>query len=151
MAYRPVDLIEVRCWDTTVGAVAYDPGSGFYAFEYDPTWVAGGTELAPIMMPVSGRAGARVFTGLAERSYHRLAPLVADCLPDAFGNAIVTAYLAMQGVRADQVTPLDRLACLGKRGIGGPRVPPGPGPPAAEADRYRAVEPGGCRPLRPER
>jgi serine/threonine-protein kinase HipA len=128
MAYRPVDLIEVRCWDATVGAVAYDPGSGFYAFEYDPTWVAGGTELAPIMMPVAARAGALVFSGLAERSYRRLAPLVADCLPDAFGNAIVTAYLATEGVRADQVTPLDRLAYLGNRGIGALEFRPVRGP-----------------------
>jgi serine/threonine-protein kinase HipA len=128
MAYRPVDLIEVRCWDTTVGAVAYDPSSGFYAFEYDPAWAARGVELAPIMMPVAGRAGAFIFPGLAERSYHRLAPLVADSLPDSFGNAIVTAYLATEGVSADKVTALDRLAYLGNRGIGALEFRPVRGP-----------------------
>jgi serine/threonine-protein kinase HipA len=137
MAYRPVDLIEVRCWGTTVGAVAYDPGSGFYAFEFDPAWVARGVELSPIMMPVAGRAGAQVFPGLAERSYHRLAPMVADSLPDAFGNAVVTAYLATEGIRADEVTPLDRLAYLGSRGMGALEYRPVRGP---RAQKPTAIE-----------
>ncbi|MHB8312938.1 MAG: HipA N-terminal domain-containing protein, partial [Candidatus Dormibacteria bacterium] len=53
MAYQPVDVIEVRCWGSRVGALALDPASGFYAFEYEPKWVASGVELAPIFMPTT--------------------------------------------------------------------------------------------------
>ncbi len=51
MPYRPVDVIEVRCWGSRVRAVALDERSGFYAFEYDGAWSTTGIELAPTTMP----------------------------------------------------------------------------------------------------
>src|SRR4051812_21463393 len=98
MPYEPVDLIEVRCWDATVGALALDPASGFYVFEYDPTWSATGVQLAPTTMPVDGREQTFVFPNLPTITYHRLPSLIADSLPDDFGNALTTAYLASEGV-----------------------------------------------------
>jgi serine/threonine-protein kinase HipA len=47
-----------------------------------------------------------------------LVPLVADVLPDAFGKALVNAWMAEQGVASDQITPLDRLAYAADRSIG---------------------------------
>ena len=54
--------------------------------------------------------------------------MVADSLPDAFGNALTNAYLANEGVRAEDITPLDRLAYLGTRGMGALEFHPGRGP-----------------------
>ena len=61
-------------------------------------------------------------------TYHRLPSMIADSLPDDFGNALTTAYLANQGVRPAQITPLDRLAYLGTRGIGALEFHPIRGP-----------------------
>lgn len=128
MPYEPVDVVEVRCWGARVGAVALDPSSGFYVFEYDPAWVATGVELAPTTMPL-GRPDHRfVFPTLPPLTYHRLPAMVADALPDDFGNALTTAYLAAHGVPADRVTPLDRLAYLGARGMGALEFRPLRGP-----------------------
>src|ERR1700728_4317885 len=52
VAYRPVDVIEVLAWGATVGAVAHDPRTGCYAFEYEPSWVRRGIELSPLRMPL---------------------------------------------------------------------------------------------------
>ncbi|MDN5781296.1 MAG: type II toxin-antitoxin system HipA family toxin, partial [Luteimonas sp.] len=41
-----------------------------------------------------------------------------DALPDAFGNALIDAWMARHGVAADAITALDRLAYMGKRGMG---------------------------------
>ncbi len=128
MAYEPVHLIEVRCWGTRVGAVALDPGSGFYVFEYDPQWSDAGVELAPTTMPVGSRPQRFVFPTLPPLTYHRLPAMIADSLPDDFGNALTTAYIANEGVRPEAITPLDRLAYLGSRGMGALEFRPGRGP-----------------------
>lgn len=128
MAYQPVDVVEVLCWGSRVGAIALDPGSGFYAFEYARSWLSLGVELAPTTMPVAGGSRPSVFPALPVETYYRLPAMVADSLPDDFGNALTTAYLANQGVRPDQITPLDRLAYLGSRGIGALEFRPQRGP-----------------------
>ncbi|MGO9872878.1 MAG: type II toxin-antitoxin system HipA family toxin [Acidimicrobiia bacterium] len=128
MPYEPVNLIEVRCWGTRVGAIALDPSSGFYVFEYDPKWSTTGVQLAPTTMPVGGRQQRFVFPNLPPVTYHRLPSMIADSLPDDFGNALTTAYLANEGVRPEDITPLDRLAYLGSRGMGALEFRPGRGP-----------------------
>jgi serine/threonine-protein kinase HipA len=126
MTYLPVDAVEVSAWGMRVGAVALDPASGFYAFEYYPDWIARGIELAPLTMPA--RPGAWVFPGLAPATFHRLPALLADALPDDFGNALIDAWLAGQGVRRTDVSPLDRLAYLASRAMGALEFRPSRGP-----------------------
>jgi serine/threonine-protein kinase HipA len=110
-------VIEVRMWGATVGAVALDPALGSYVFEYDPAWRRRGTDLAPFLMPVAGEQTKFVFPDLAE-SFKRLPGLLADALPDDFGNALIDAWMAKRGVDKASITPLDRLAYMGRRGLG---------------------------------
>ena len=130
MAFESADLVEVWAWGALVGAVIEDPASGFYAFEYDPGWVATGVELAPLHLP--SRAGTFVFPELAPLTYLRLPALLADSLPDRFGNALVDAWLATQGVPSEQITPLDRLAYLSDRAMGALEFRPPAGAPVAD-------------------
>jgi len=115
-AYVPVDLIEVRAWGRQVGAVAYDANLGVYAFEYVPEWVDSGAPLSPLMVP--NRPGTFVFPDLDRLTYYGLPGLVADSLPDAFGNAVIDAWLTTQGIDKRQITTLDRLAYAGDRAFG---------------------------------
>ena len=116
--YKPVNAIEVRIWGKSVGAVALDPALGYYAFEYDPAFVKRGAELAPLTMPMSRAREPFVFTQLPEMTFRRLPAMLADALPDDFGNALVDAWMARDGVAREQITPLDRLAYMNKRGLG---------------------------------
>lgn len=126
MTYQPVDAVEVSAWGMRVGAVALDPALGFYAFEYYPDWIARAIELAPLTMPA--RPGVYVFPNLPEATFHRLPALLADSLPDDFGNALIDAWLAGQGVRRTDVTPLDRLAYMASRALGALEFRPSRGP-----------------------
>jgi serine/threonine-protein kinase HipA len=99
-----------------VGAVALDPSSGWYAFAFAPEWIRGGIELAPVHMPL--RPEPYQFPGLSRTTYYGLPPLLADALPDAFGSALVNAWMAEHGVRPDNITPLDRLAYAADRAMG---------------------------------
>jgi len=116
--YKPVQAIEVRIWGRTVGAVALAPNLGYYAFEYDSRFVKSGIELAPLTMPLSEAREPFVFVDLPELSFKRLPALLADALPDDFGNALIDAWMSGKGIDKTRVTPLDRLAYMGKRGMG---------------------------------
>jgi serine/threonine-protein kinase HipA len=116
VAYSQVDVIEVRAWGATVGAVALDPATGYYVFEYLPSWFARGVELAPFHMPA--RPGRYVFPELGVETFLRLPGMLADSLPDRFGNPLVTARLAEEGISREEITPLDRLAYAADRATG---------------------------------
>ncbi|CAN5119852.1 type II toxin-antitoxin system HipA family toxin [soil metagenome] len=126
MSYVPVDVVRVSAWGLDVGAVALDPRLGYYVFEYFPEFRRRGIDLAPGTMPVDG--GPFVFPALPEATFHRLPALLADALPDDFGNALIDAYLAAQGVRRRDITPLDRLAYMAGRGMGALEFRPTRGP-----------------------
>ena len=129
--YTPVAIVEVRIWRKAVGAVALDPRLGYYAFEYQPAFVRSGIELAPLTMPLAAATEPFVFTDLPELSYRRLPGMLADALPDDFGNALIDAWMARGGVAKSQITSLDRLAYMGKRGMGALEFKPALGPKAS--------------------
>lgn len=138
MTYLPVDVVEVLAWGQPVGAVARDPTSGFYVFEYRDDWRRRGIELAPTTVPTS--ATTYVFPTLPPNTFHRLPALLADSLPDDFGNALTTAYLVNEGIRARDITPLDRLAYLASRGTGALEFRPGRGPRTRKATAVELSE-----------
>lgn len=111
-------VIEVRIWGQRVGAVAPDPRLGCYVFAYEPAWRRSGIELAPLTMPLAEAQNIFAFPNLSEPSYKRLPGLLADALPDDFGNALIDAWMSSKGVEKRAVTTLDRLAYMGKRGMG---------------------------------
>ena len=113
-------------WGERIGAVALDPATGYYVFEYAPAWQARGIELAPTTMPLD--QSRYVFPALPAETFHRLPAMLADALPDAFGNALTTAYLVGEGVPTRAITPLDRLAYLASRGLGALEFRPARGP-----------------------
>lgn len=126
--HKPVQAVEVRIWGKTVGAVALDPRLGYYAFEYEPRFLASGVDLAPLAMPLSKGREPFIFTDLPELTYKRLPALLADALPDDFGNSLIDTWMASKGVAKSAITPLDRLAYMGKRGMGALEFRPTRGP-----------------------
>lgn len=128
MPYEAIDVVEVKCWGARVGAIALDERSGFYVFEYDQKWRDTAVELAPTTMPVGDPSARFIFPNLPPVTYYRLPSMIADSLPDDFGNALTTAYLAREGVLPEDITPLDRLAYLGGRGMGALEFHPMRGP-----------------------
>lgn len=128
MTYEAVDLLSVRAWGERVGVVVPDPRGRAYVFEYDPDWVRRRIELAPALMPAGRRNRTFSFPGLPEETFRNLPPMLADSVPDRFGNSIIDAFLAREGVRPADVTALDRLAYVGERGMGALTFHPDTGP-----------------------
>lgn len=116
MTYQHVEVLNVYIWDEHVGAVA--PAGRSYAFEYTPTWRRRQIELAPVLMPTTSRRRIFTFASLNEETYQGLPPMLADSVPDRFGNGIIDSVLAREGVLPGEISALDRLAYVGKRGMG---------------------------------
>ena len=107
---------EVFLWGTKIGTVIFDRDTGLGSFEYDPVFLTSGIEVAPIVMPLSRRVYS--FPELARQSFHGLPGLLADSLPDKFGNAVIDAWLRSQGRSPSSFDPVERLCYTGSRGMG---------------------------------
>ncbi|HWG69991.1 MAG TPA: type II toxin-antitoxin system HipA family toxin [Steroidobacteraceae bacterium] len=131
-------VAEVRLWGRTIGAASLEDGARIAAFQYDPAFLASGIELSPITMPLSRRIYQ--FPSLAEVSFHGLPGLLADSLPDKFGNALIDAWLATQGRRPESCNAIERLCYIGVRGMGALEFAPARGPPLKRSARVQVDE-----------
>ena len=111
-----MEVITITYQDDVVGAVSFDTEKGLGSFEYDPGFIKKGIELSPIKMPLSNRIYS--FPELDFNTFKGLPGLIADSLPDDFGNAVLNAWVAGQGRSPSDITPLQRLQYMGKRGMG---------------------------------
>jgi serine/threonine-protein kinase HipA len=119
-------VAEVLLWGRRIGAVALEDGADFATFQYDPEFVTSGIEVSPIAMPLSSRIYS--FSALPQESFHGLPGLLADSLPDKFGNALINAWLATQGRRPESFNAVERLCYIGRRGMGALEFKPAIGP-----------------------
>lgn len=119
-------VAEVRLWGRTIGAVAVDGPGAVATFQYTSEFARSGIEVSPLMMPLSEQVYA--FPGLPEESFHGLPGMLADSLPDKFGNAVIDAWLAAQGRLPKDIDAVERLCYTGVRGMGALEFRPAQGP-----------------------
>lgn len=128
-----ITLAEVRLWDRTIGAVSLPEGEDIAAFEYAPEFAASQIQVAPLTLPLS-RSVYR-FPELSRKTFHGLPGLLADSLPDKFGNALINAWLASQGRGPESFNAIERLCYIGNRGMGALEFRPTLGPTAATSHK----------------
>ena len=111
-------VASIRLWGHDVGAVAEDPASGIVVFEYAEAFRDSGLEISPLRLPLSLR-GPQSFPELARsESFQGLPGVLADALPDAFGNAVIRRYFESRGTPGAALSPVQRLLYLGTRAMG---------------------------------
>ena len=126
-------LAEVRLWGRRIGAVSLADGGGHADFQYDPAFARSGIEVSPLTMPLGERVYR--FPELPVNTFHGLPGLLADSLPDKFGNALIDAWLAAQGRTPAGFNAVERLCYTGARGMGALEFAPAVGPRAGTAHR----------------
>ncbi len=134
-------LAEVKLWGRTIGAVSLPDGSDVAEFEYAHEFIGSGIELSPLVMPLAPRVYR--FPELSRETFHGLPGLLADSLPDRFGNALIDAWLAAEGRDPASFNAVERLCYTGQRGMGALEFAPviGPAPrPAHEVEVDHLVE-----------
>ncbi|MEN9637351.1 MAG: hypothetical protein RL077_5755 [Verrucomicrobiota bacterium] len=126
-------IAKVQLWGRTIGAVSLDAGREVAAFQYDADFARSGIELSPLVMPPSERVVE--FPALPRNTFHGLPGLLADSLPDKFGNALIDAWLATQGRTPDSFNAVERLCYTGTRGMGALEFAPVMGPKSRKASK----------------
>lgn len=111
-----VNIAKVRMWDRTIAGVSVDPASGRIDFAYDRAFARSEIQVAPLKMPLG--QDIYTFPELNPKTFKGLPGMLADSLPDMFGNALIDAWLAQQGRSADSVNAVERLCFMGSRGMG---------------------------------
>lgn len=123
---------EIKLWGRTIGAVSWDENAGFANFEYQREFVDSGIEVAPITMPLNDQIYS--FPALPWETFKGLPGLLADSLPDDFGNALIDAWLAREGRNRESFDPVQRLCYTGSRGMGALEYVPSIGPSPTESE-----------------
>ena len=116
-----VDTAVVMLWGNQVGAVSWLPDRAHGVFEYDPAFLKKGLDISPLHMGLddAGKGdGMFSFPGLNKETFLGLPGLLADSLPDKFGNSIIDSWLARNGRDAGSFSPVERLCYTGRRGMG---------------------------------
>jgi serine/threonine-protein kinase HipA len=116
----------VNLWGSRIGAVSLDDGSDVAVFQYDRVFAASGIQVSPLVMPL--QIEPYTFPTLNHDTFRGLPGLLADSLPDLYGNALIDAWLAQQGRTPESFNAIERLCYIGQRGMGALEFAPNRGP-----------------------
>lgn len=133
----------VKIWGELAGAVAWSPQSGLATFEYHPSFLKTGWEIAPLQMPLNSNKSIFSFPALMApnpnefNTFKGLPGLLADILPDRYGHELINLWLAQNGRAPNSMNPVEMLCFIGTRGMGALEFEP---VSIAEGRRTFAVE-----------
>ena len=111
-------ILKVMLWGREVGRLSIDPRRALPYFEYNREWFETGLDISPLNASIKLQQNMRPIFGASEKIYQKLPPFLADSLPDAWGNELFEQWRQQQGIKLGEITPLDKLAFIGKRAMG---------------------------------
>lgn len=113
------NIVSVMLWGDEVGKLYWDVRAKRAVFNYNPDFVKKGTDIAPLTASIKGSAGKGFpVVGNREKLYQGLPPFIADSLPDHWGNKVFEYWAAQNHIPKQRLTPVDKLAFIGRRGMG---------------------------------
>ena len=111
--------LKIILWDKEIGRLSWDAKRGISYFEFNPALLGGDLDPFPIIAPVKAPSSRLPIMGERENKiYRKLPPFLADSLPDAWGNQVFECWRIQNGIKNQEITPLDILSFIGKRGMG---------------------------------
>lgn len=128
-----VQSLKVILWGEEIGRLAWDARRRLSYFMYNPAFLKKGLNISPLTAPVDGVRGLTPIWGEEAKIYQKLPAFVADSLPDAWGNQLFDLWRQQNHLSNADITPLDKLSFIGKRGMGALEFVP-------EVSRERRVE-----------
>jgi len=125
-----VAVAEIWIWDQLAGVVLWDDTEQLGSFEFTSNFLQSGLDISPIKMPLG--QGKRIYSfpelrksrGDVFDTFKGLPGLLADMLPDKYGNQLINTWLIQNGRQADSLSPVEQLCFIGKRGVGALEIRP---------------------------
>ena len=113
-----IKFLRVILWGEEIGRLAWDERRRLSFFTYNPEFVKKGLNVSPLLAPVNGIRGLAPVWGEEAKLYQRLPAFLADSLPDAWGNQLFDLWRQQNHLSGSDITPLDKLSFIGRRGMG---------------------------------
>lgn len=119
-----VDVAEIKLWGEMVGAVRWDTQQQLASFQYSPAFLKKQWDISPIKMPIAEAARIYSFPELRKGkndsvdTFKGLPGLLADALPDRYGNQLINLWLAKNGRPVNSMNPVEQLCFIGTRAMG---------------------------------
>ena len=111
-------ILKVMLWGREVGRLSIDPRRKLPYFEYSREWIETGLDISPLGASIKLPQNLRPIYGASAKIYQNLPPFLADSLPDAWGNELFEQWRRQQGIKVGEITPLNKLAFIGRRAMG---------------------------------
>lgn len=112
------NIIEVILFGQEIGKLGYDIDKKASYFQYNPDFLESNqyTNIFPYIFkrikPV------QVFNKFEGETFRGLPPMIADSLPDMFGNIIFKQWFEAKNREFKKITPLEQLTYVSNRGMG---------------------------------
>ena len=114
------NVIKVKLWEHTVGYMFWDKVKECAVFEFEPIFLQSGLNISPLTMPIGAQRNVKQIPwfGNKDKLFQGLPPLIADSLPDKWGNSLFKSWLRSAGISLRNITPIDHLSFIGSRAMG---------------------------------
>lgn len=112
------EALKIFLWGMEIGRLAWHEGRRLSYFTYNPEFLRGNLDIAPLTASIHHPLSTRAIFGETERIYQKLPSFIADSLPDAWGNQLFEQWRKENHLTEKNVTSLEKLAFIGKQGMG---------------------------------
>ncbi|RYE46166.1 MAG: type II toxin-antitoxin system HipA family toxin [Sphingobacteriales bacterium] len=111
-------LIDVFAFGTEIGKLGYSIDEKRSYFQYNPAFLDSGqyTRMFPYIF--KRHKHPQIFTQYEGVAFKGLPPMIADSLPDMFGNIIFKEWFEAKSMSFDKISPLEQLSYVANRGMG---------------------------------
>ena len=112
------NLINLHCFNTEIGKLGFDENRNVSFFQYNPSFLSSGLYANMFPLIIRRMTQTQVFDKYNSDTFKGLPPMIADSLPDVFGNIVFKAWLESTHKGLEKIKVLEQLAYVGKRGMG---------------------------------
>jgi len=111
--------LKVTIWGREVGRLTWDTRRKRSIFEYNPDFLRGNIDIAPLTASIRNPRFKLPFYGEAnDNVFYGLPAFISDSLPGRWGNTVFSAWASSNGLSEERLTSVDKLSFIGQRGMG---------------------------------
>lgn len=114
------DIISVFCFGQEIGRIGLDENQHRSSFQYNPEFLKSNlyTNLFPQTGILKRVPQVQLFNQFNSETFRGVPPMIADSLPDVFGNIIFKKWLESSDQQFNQISVIEQLAYVADRGMG---------------------------------
>ena len=109
-------IINLRCFNTEIGKLGFDENKSTSYFQFNPDFLNSGLYSNMFPFVFKRIEQTQVFNHFNSETFRSLPPMIADSLPDMFGNLIFKTWLENKGL--EKISILEQLTYVANRGMG---------------------------------